>query len=143
MLDHRKLRTPGREVLEVPTEPLALAVAGEWASQGELLQPSIMHLVSQSERERYPHTVREFSVSLHRLLCVTLSLITHTRQLVLLMWTLSSLVYTPTHSCESLNHLLPVSAIFLCWKLRVFCVLCASRECEMYRIPSATVLGVL
>ena len=46
LLDHRKLRTPQKELLVVPTEPLAQAVAGEWASQGSLLQPSIMHLVS-------------------------------------------------------------------------------------------------
>ena len=46
LLGHRKLRTPRRELLVLPTEPLALAVAGEWASQGSLLQPSIMHLVS-------------------------------------------------------------------------------------------------
>ena len=46
LLDHRKLRTPRRELLVLPTEPLALAVAGEWASQASLLQPSIMYLVS-------------------------------------------------------------------------------------------------
>jgi ATP synthase F1 complex assembly factor 2 len=46
LLGHRKLRTPRRELLVLPTEPLALAVAGEWASQGSLLQPSIMHLTS-------------------------------------------------------------------------------------------------
>ena len=71
MLDHRKLRTPGREVLEVPTEPLALAVAGEWASQGELLQPSIMHLVSQSEREIPTHCERILCFSPQTALCNT------------------------------------------------------------------------
>lgn len=45
-LDHRKLRTPHRRVLLLPTEPLALAVAQEWESQDTILQPSLMHLVS-------------------------------------------------------------------------------------------------
>lgn len=45
MLDHRKLRTPHRQVFVVPTEPLALGVAEEWSRQSTVIQPSLMHLV--------------------------------------------------------------------------------------------------
>jgi len=43
-LDHRKLRTPKGIVVRIPSEPLALAVANEWESQGEILDLSRMHM---------------------------------------------------------------------------------------------------
>lgn len=47
-LDHRSLRTPLRQLFLVPSEPLALAVAQEWDSQGQTLQPALMHLVRET-----------------------------------------------------------------------------------------------
>lgn len=47
-LDHRNLRTPLRKLFEVPTHPLALAVAQEWEAQGTFVQPALMHLVGQN-----------------------------------------------------------------------------------------------
>jgi chaperone required for assembly of F1-ATPase len=44
MLDGRPVRTPGRQVLLLPSADLAAAVAGEWAGQGETLQPETMPL---------------------------------------------------------------------------------------------------
>ena len=44
-LDHRKLRTPQRQLLLVPTKSLAQAVAQEWESQDSRLQTSLLHLV--------------------------------------------------------------------------------------------------
>ncbi|MGI8610940.1 MAG: ATP12 family chaperone protein [Sphingomicrobium sp.] len=43
-LDERPLRTPGRSLLVVPTEPLAQAVAKEWAAAGETVDPRAMPL---------------------------------------------------------------------------------------------------
>jgi len=43
-LDKRPLRTPGRSLLVVPTEPLAQAVAKEWAEAGETVDPHAMPL---------------------------------------------------------------------------------------------------
>lgn len=43
-LDGRPVRTPGRAALSVPSEPLASALAGEWAAQGERIDPSTMPL---------------------------------------------------------------------------------------------------
>jgi chaperone required for assembly of F1-ATPase len=43
-LDERPLRTPGRALLLVPTEALAKAIAGEWASAGETVDPGEMPL---------------------------------------------------------------------------------------------------
>ena len=43
-LDVRPLRTPGRAPLLVPTEALAKAIAGEWASAGETIDPRAMPL---------------------------------------------------------------------------------------------------
>ena len=45
-LDHRKLRTPLRKVFLVPSEGLAQAVAQEWGAQGNLIQPSLMHITA-------------------------------------------------------------------------------------------------
>ena len=44
-LDERPLRTPGRSALVVPTEPLAQAVAKEWAEAGETVDPRAMPLI--------------------------------------------------------------------------------------------------
>lgn len=44
-LDGKPVRTPGRAVMALPGRPLAEAMAGEWAAQGETLQPSSMHLM--------------------------------------------------------------------------------------------------
>lgn len=45
-LDIRKLKTPGGNILQVPGEGLALAVAAEWNSQKDMIQRSSMHIVS-------------------------------------------------------------------------------------------------
>lgn len=44
LLDGRPVRTPGRAVLILPCEPLARAVADEWAAQGETIEPQTMPL---------------------------------------------------------------------------------------------------
>jgi chaperone required for assembly of F1-ATPase len=44
LLDGRPVRTPGRELLRVPTEELADAIAEEWNAQGEQLDPRSMPL---------------------------------------------------------------------------------------------------
>jgi chaperone required for assembly of F1-ATPase len=43
-LDQRPLRTPGRALLAVPSEPLAEAIAQEWAVAGETVDPRAMPL---------------------------------------------------------------------------------------------------
>ena len=45
-LDQRPLRTPGRALLEVPGEPLARAIAGEWAQAADSVDPRAMPLTS-------------------------------------------------------------------------------------------------
>lgn len=42
LLDGRPVKTPNRNVLEVPSAELAEAVADEWRAQGELIDPSSM-----------------------------------------------------------------------------------------------------
>ena len=44
LLDGRPVRTPARAFLRVPTEELAEAIAGEWNSQGEKVEPHLMPL---------------------------------------------------------------------------------------------------
>jgi chaperone required for assembly of F1-ATPase len=44
LLDGRPVRTPARNELAVPTRLLAEAVAGEWRSQGEQVDPDTMRL---------------------------------------------------------------------------------------------------
>ena len=44
LLDGRPVRTPGRNLLRVPTEELAEAIAAEWNVQGEKLDPRSMPL---------------------------------------------------------------------------------------------------
>ena len=44
LLDGRPVRTPARRELVVPTEPLAAALAAEWARQGETIDPEDMAL---------------------------------------------------------------------------------------------------
>ncbi|MDF2995701.1 MAG: hypothetical protein K0R27_1338 [Xanthobacteraceae bacterium] len=44
MLDGRPVRTPSRAVLAVPMAALAEALAAEWASQGEFIEPMSMPL---------------------------------------------------------------------------------------------------
>lgn len=43
-LDNRPLRTPGKALLVVPTEALAQAIAEEWATSGESVDPRSMPL---------------------------------------------------------------------------------------------------
>lgn len=45
-LDHRKLKTPKGAVLQVASEPLAIAIATEWDSQKETLNQTNIHLTS-------------------------------------------------------------------------------------------------
>lgn len=42
LLDGRPIRTPGRNLLALPTAELARAVAAEWAAQGETIRPESM-----------------------------------------------------------------------------------------------------
>ena len=44
-LDSRRLRTPLQKLFVVPYKALAVAIAHEWNSQGNIIQPSLMHLV--------------------------------------------------------------------------------------------------
>lgn len=44
LLDGRPVRTPGRNLLSVPTEELAEAIAVEWNAQGETIDPQTMPL---------------------------------------------------------------------------------------------------
>ena len=44
LLDGRPVRTPGRNLLRVPTEELAEAIADEWNAQGETVDPHSMPL---------------------------------------------------------------------------------------------------
>ncbi len=44
LLDGRPVRTPGRNLLRVPTEELAEAIAAEWNAQGEKVDPRSMPL---------------------------------------------------------------------------------------------------
>ena len=57
-LDHRKLKTPLRNLFLVPSKPLAAAVAQEWEDQQEFIQPTFMHLVcaTHTHTQRLPHT---------------------------------------------------------------------------------------
>lgn len=45
-LDQRKLKTPKGTVLQVTSEPLAIAIATEWDSQKDTINQSHMHLTS-------------------------------------------------------------------------------------------------
>jgi chaperone required for assembly of F1-ATPase len=45
-LDGRDIRTPGQAALVLPSAGLAEAVAGEWAAQGERVEPATMPLMS-------------------------------------------------------------------------------------------------
>ncbi|XP_018027649.1 ATP synthase mitochondrial F1 complex assembly factor 2-like isoform X2 [Hyalella azteca] len=47
-LDHRKLKTPMGNVLQVPSYPLALAVAEEWRAVQDVIIPAFMHLTGLS-----------------------------------------------------------------------------------------------
>lgn len=42
-LDGRPLRTPQRHALQLPTEAMARAIAGEWNAQGDIIDPVSMH----------------------------------------------------------------------------------------------------
>ncbi|MDH3703958.1 MAG: ATPase [Alphaproteobacteria bacterium] len=44
-LDGRAVRTPARSELTLPTQPLADAVAAEWAAQAELVEPETMPMM--------------------------------------------------------------------------------------------------
>jgi ATP synthase mitochondrial F1 complex assembly factor 2 len=45
-LDRRVLKTPARQPLTLPTEPLALAIAAEWEWQRQRIEPNTMPLMS-------------------------------------------------------------------------------------------------
>ncbi|XP_061191192.1 ATP synthase mitochondrial F1 complex assembly factor 2-like [Saccostrea echinata] len=47
-LDQRKLRTPSGNLFQVPSEPLALAIATEWNSQKDTIKRQSMHLTTLS-----------------------------------------------------------------------------------------------
>jgi chaperone required for assembly of F1-ATPase len=44
LLDERPVKTPARQILALPSEPLARAVAAEWNAQGEEVRPLTMPL---------------------------------------------------------------------------------------------------
>ena len=50
LLDGRPVRTPGRNLLRVPTEELAEAIAGEWNGQGEQIDARAMPLTGLANR---------------------------------------------------------------------------------------------
>ena len=54
-LDHRKLKTPLRNLFLVPSKPLAAAVAQEWQDQQEFIQPTFMHLVCAAHIDTHTH----------------------------------------------------------------------------------------
>ncbi|KAF2355589.1 ATP12 ATP synthase F1-assembly protein [Trinorchestia longiramus] len=47
-LDHRKLKTPMGNILQIPSYPLALAVAEEWRAVRDIVVPGFMHLTGLS-----------------------------------------------------------------------------------------------
>nr|XP_022314268.1 ATP synthase mitochondrial F1 complex assembly factor 2-like [Crassostrea virginica] len=47
-LDQRKLRSPSGKLFQVPSEPLALAIATEWNSQKDTIKRQNMHLTTLS-----------------------------------------------------------------------------------------------
>jgi chaperone required for assembly of F1-ATPase len=44
MLDGKSVRTPARQVLAAPTQPLAEAIAAEWQAQSDIIDPARMPL---------------------------------------------------------------------------------------------------
>lgn len=44
VLDARPVKTPARQPLVVPSQALAAAIAGEWAAQGDMIDPNTMPL---------------------------------------------------------------------------------------------------
>lgn len=44
LLDGKPMRTPKRQLLELPSAALAKAIAAEWQAQGETVEPACMHL---------------------------------------------------------------------------------------------------
>ena len=44
LLDDKPIQTPAKTPLEVPSEKLAKAIAGEWADQGEWIEPGAMFI---------------------------------------------------------------------------------------------------
>jgi chaperone required for assembly of F1-ATPase len=42
LLDGRSIKTPAKKMLALPTEALAMILAGEWAEQGERIDPPLM-----------------------------------------------------------------------------------------------------
>lgn len=71
-LDGRSIKTPARNLMEVPTMPLAQAIAGEWAVQGDDIDPTTMPLTALAqgaldqvahERERIVGRIAAFSDS--------------------------------------------------------------------------------
>ena len=44
LLDDKRVRTPAKNILELPSEPLADAIAGEWRAQQDFIDPSSMPL---------------------------------------------------------------------------------------------------
>ena len=44
-LDGRGIKTPGKRALILPTEPMAQAIAGEWAAQTDTIDPNAMPLM--------------------------------------------------------------------------------------------------
>lgn len=48
LLDGKSMKTPGKQMLFVPTEALAQAIAGEWQGQGEEIVLESMHLTQFS-----------------------------------------------------------------------------------------------
>ncbi|HMJ92858.1 MAG TPA: ATP12 family protein [Allosphingosinicella sp.] len=66
LLDGRPVRTPARNPLELPTEALAEAVAGEWRAQGDKVDPRSMPLtgLANAAIDRAAPDVETFARSL-------------------------------------------------------------------------------
>ncbi len=72
LLDGRRIKTPGKRVLAVPTKSLAEAIAAEWEAQGERVDPSTMPLTRiantvidavAGETEKVAADIRAFAAS--------------------------------------------------------------------------------
>jgi chaperone required for assembly of F1-ATPase len=68
LLDGRPVRTPARQPLLLPGEPLAKAVAEEWRAQGEKIEPRAMRMTSLANAaiDRVSPDPEAFAASLAR-----------------------------------------------------------------------------
>src|SRR5436190_22059302 len=75
-LDMRPIKTPGKKALELPTRDLSEAIAAEWQSQGERINPHSMPLtklantaIDRVNRDRARIEAELIKFSRHDLVC--------------------------------------------------------------------------